>query len=83
MDWSLTMELSEILDRTADRLVADGTRAESRTLLAMAVAARELSPAQRRRSSTGTDRRSRAFARSGSCMGYCFANFQRTRGRTY
>ena len=44
MDWSLTMELSEILDRTADRLVADGTRAESRTLLAMADAARELSP---------------------------------------
>ncbi len=38
------MELNEILNRSADRIVADGTRAESRTLQAMAAAARGLTP---------------------------------------
>lgn len=38
------MELNEILNRTADCIVADGTRAESRTLQAMEAAARDLCP---------------------------------------
>lgn len=38
------MELNEILNRTADRIVSDGTHAESRTLQAMESAARDLSP---------------------------------------
>ena len=38
------MELMEILNRTAGRIVADGTRTESRTLQAMAAAARDLCP---------------------------------------
>lgn len=38
------MELKEILDRTADRVVAHGTRAESLALRVMETAARELCP---------------------------------------
>ena len=37
-------ELMEILDRTAYRIVGDGTRTRSRTLEAMAAATRELRP---------------------------------------
>ncbi|WP_461165169.1 hypothetical protein [Arthrobacter sp. R4-81] len=38
------MELNEILNRTADRIVADGTHSESRILHAMASAAGILNP---------------------------------------
>ena len=38
------MELNEILNRTADRIVAGGTLTESRILNAMASAAGELNP---------------------------------------
>ena len=38
------MKLSDVLNRTAYRIVADGTRAESRTLQAMEVATRRLCP---------------------------------------
>lgn len=38
------MELDEILNRTADRIVADGTQSEWRILQAMASAARNLNP---------------------------------------
>jgi hypothetical protein len=38
------MELNELLNRTADHIVADGTQAESLTLRAMASAALELNP---------------------------------------
>ena len=41
---STTMELKEVLDRTADRIVADGTRAESLALRVMEAAARDLCP---------------------------------------
>lgn len=38
------MELEEILNRTADRIVDSGTQAESRALCAMAFVARDVSP---------------------------------------
>ncbi len=38
------MELNEILNRTAEHIVDDGTRVESRALQAMASAAWDLSP---------------------------------------
>lgn len=38
------MELMEILDRTADRIVSEGTHAESWTLHVMEAAARDLCP---------------------------------------
>lgn len=38
------MELHEILNRTADRIVADGTQAEWQILQAMGAAARDLNP---------------------------------------
>jgi hypothetical protein len=38
------MELNELLNRTADHIVADGTQAESLTLRVMASAALELNP---------------------------------------
>jgi hypothetical protein len=41
---STTMELREILDGTADRVVADGTHAESWALQMMEAAARDLCP---------------------------------------
>jgi hypothetical protein len=40
----VSMQLSQYLDRTVERILVDGTRAESRTLVAMAVAGRELRP---------------------------------------
>jgi hypothetical protein len=43
-DRSTTVELRAILDRTADRVAADGTRAESLALRVMEAAARELCP---------------------------------------
>lgn len=43
-DRSSTMELMEILSRTADRIVVDGTRAEAHTLHTMEAAARDLCP---------------------------------------
>jgi hypothetical protein len=39
-----TIELEQVLDRTADRVVADGTRAQSLALRVMEAAARELCP---------------------------------------
>jgi hypothetical protein len=39
-----TQELHEYLDRSVDRILEDGTRAEARTLQAMAEAARALNP---------------------------------------
>lgn len=41
---STTMELAEILDRTAHRIVEGGTRTRSRTLQAMAAATRDVRP---------------------------------------
>ena len=38
------MNLSTILNRTADRIVTDGTQTESRTLEALAAATRDLCP---------------------------------------
>ena len=43
-DKSMIVELIEILDRTADRVVDDGTPTRSRTLQAMAAATRDLCP---------------------------------------
>lgn len=43
-DRSRIMELTEILSRTADRIVVEGTHAEARTLHTMAAAARDLCP---------------------------------------
>ena len=41
---SMIVELMETLDRTADRIVAEGTPARSRTLQAMADATRRICP---------------------------------------
>jgi hypothetical protein len=43
-DRSKIMELMEILDRTAHRIVADGTRTKARTLEAMAIATQDVCP---------------------------------------
>jgi hypothetical protein len=43
-DRSTIMELMEILDRTAHRIVDDGTRTRSRTLEAMAAATQDVCP---------------------------------------